>query len=78
MKFLKEIENPKRPYVAEYTVPMHTYALNDKGWCVGYRPSGGEWRIFNQPQKGFSKTYRKFITLTKGPVVDSFKEQYNG
>jgi len=47
----------------DYKVPNHTYILNEKGECVGYKKSGGGYTQFNNPQKQFSKSRRKFVEL---------------
>ena len=49
-----------------YTVPNHTYMLNNKGHLVGYIKKGETKEIiFDTPLKQFSKSRRKFKTIKK-------------
>jgi len=60
MKILKEITEWKE---TEYTVPNHTYAINDAGKMVAYKKSGDtQWFVFSKP-RFFDRARRKFITL---------------
>ena len=43
----------------EYTVPNHTYLVNDGGKVVAYRKASGEINVFSKPLS-FSKSHRKF------------------
>ena len=43
----------------EYTVPCHTYLLNNGGKCVAYRRASGEINVFAKPLM-FDKKRRKF------------------
>jgi hypothetical protein len=45
----------------DYTVPNHTYAVNDAGKCVAYKKAGSDHvHVFSKPRM-FSKSYRKFV-----------------
>jgi hypothetical protein len=62
MKILKEITEWNE---TEYTVPNHTYAINDAGKMAAYRKTGTkDWIVFSKPRM-FDRTRRKFITLEK-------------
>tara|TARA_B100001750_G_scaffold241699_1_gene253696 strand:- start:2273 stop:2479 length:207 start_codon:yes stop_codon:yes gene_type:complete len=53
----------------DYTVPNHTYILNEKGELEAYIIAGtNEYRTFKKPLKGFSKSRRTFkeITINNG------------
>ena len=64
---LKEIT--KWDKVNHFTVPAHTYILNEKGELEAFIKEGTEEYVkFKKPMKGFSKSYRKFkeVELNKG------------
>ena len=62
MKILKEITEWDE---MDYTVPNHTYAINDGGKMVAYRKTGTkEWIVFPKARM-FDRARRKFITLAK-------------
>ena len=63
LTYLQEItEWPEDGYV----VPNNTYILNKKGQLVGYIKQGETKEIiFGSPLKQFSKSRRKFKTITK-------------
>lgn len=62
MKILKEITEWNE---TEYTVPNHTYAINDAGKMVAYRKTGTkEWIFFPKPRM-FDRSRRSFKTLAK-------------
>ena len=53
----------------DYTVPNHTYILNEKAELEAYIKAGSnEYYKFKKPMKGFSKSRRKFkeVELNKG------------
>ena len=60
---LKEIT--KWDKVNHFTVPAHTYILNEKEELVAYIKEGTkEYVKFKKPIKGFSKSRRKFKEVT--------------
>ena len=64
MIYLKEITVWDK--VDHFTVPNHTYIVNDDGNLAGYIKTGTkEEIIFKKPIKNFSKSRRKFVTLKK-------------
>tara|TARA_B100000809_G_C14905634_1_gene447852 strand:+ start:422 stop:616 length:195 start_codon:yes stop_codon:yes gene_type:complete len=64
MKYLKEITVWDK--VTDYTVPNHTYMVNDEGNLAGYIKTGTkEEIIFKKPIKNFTKSRRKFVTLNR-------------
>jgi hypothetical protein len=63
-QYLKEITVWDK--VDHFTVPNHTYIVNDDGNLAGYIKTGTkEEIIFKKPIKNFSKSRRKFVTLKK-------------
>tara|TARA_Y100000758_G_C16058804_1_gene423985 strand:- start:38 stop:232 length:195 start_codon:yes stop_codon:yes gene_type:complete len=64
MNYLKEITVWDK--VTDYTVPNHTYMVDDNGHLAGYIKTGTkEEIIFKKPIKNFSKSRRKFVFLSK-------------
>ena len=64
VEYLKEITVWDK--VKEFKVPNHTYMVNDDGHLVGYIKTGTKKEIiFPKPIKNFSKSRRKFVTLSK-------------
>ena len=64
MIYLKEITVWDK--VDHFTVPNHTYMVNDEGNLAGYIKTGTkEEIIFKKPIKNFTKSRRKFVTLKK-------------
>jgi hypothetical protein len=64
MNYLKEITVWDK--VTDYTVPNHTYMVDDNGHLAGYIKTGTkEEIIFKKPIKNFSKSRRKFVILKK-------------
>ena len=64
MIYLKEITVWDK--VDHFTVPNHTYIVNDEGNLAGYIKTGTkEEIIFKKPIKNFTKSRRKFVTLKK-------------
>ena len=64
MIYLKEITVWDK--VDHFTVPNHTYIVNDEGNLAGYIKTGTkEEIIFKKPIKNFTKSRRKFVTLSK-------------
>jgi len=64
MIYLKEITVWDK--VTGFTVPNHTYIVNDEGNLAGYIKTGTkEEIIFKKPIKNFTKSRRKFVTLKK-------------
>ena len=64
MNYLKEITVWDK--VTDYTVPNHTYMVDDNGHLTGYIKTGTkEEIIFKKPIKNFSKSRRKFVFLSK-------------
>lgn len=50
----------------DYNVPAHIYAIDNRGWCLGYIKAGTTTvRWFKHPMKTFSKKGRKFEDVTK-------------
>ena len=63
-QYLKEITVWDK--VDHFTVPNHTYIVNDEGNLVGYIKTGTKKEIiFSKPIKNFTKSRRKFVTLSK-------------
>ena len=64
MKYLKEITVWDK--VDHFTVPNHTYMVDDDGHLTGYIKTGTKKEIiFKKPIKNFSKSWRKFVILKK-------------
>ena len=62
MKYLKEITE----WDEEYTVPNHTYIINEANALVGYIKTGTTEEImFSKPLTQFSKSRRRFVTLKR-------------
>ena len=75
MKIMKEVTDWSK---AQHAVPNHTYAVSPAGKLLAFKRSGeSEIRLLSGKAR-FDKSRRKFITLTKGPVFDSFQEVLNG
>lgn len=60
--------------VTDWEYPNHTYLLDKgKGWLIGYRNVlTGEIKIFKQPLKQFSKSYRKFKKVVDDELVRAY------
>jgi len=64
LTYLKEITVWDK--VTDYTVPNHTYIINEKGALVGYVKTGTKKEIiFKKPIMNFSKSRRRFVTLKR-------------
>ena len=50
----------------DYNVPAHIYAIDNRGWCLGYIKAVTtrvEW--FSEPMKNFDRRGRSFEDVTK-------------
>ena len=50
----------------DYNIPSHIYAVDGRGWCIGYIKAGTtDVRWFKNPMKTFNKKGRTFKDVTK-------------